>query len=242
VAGVTEGAIKILTAIPGLELVDLEQPRVGYMCNSLAPVPAYKRERTPASSTRRQPPGVDYLVGIYHACHRELCAHETTSPFKIVNFLELVGEAMGVEKTDLFKQWKMMQDVDRVLAEVAQQATATGLDLENVREVLIAHMLGEQPLPWIFAPHRRLKNPKLRRFGLSRSKLTTFESRVSAEIRHCRVARHDLSLTPITEKLYRTRIQARKVISSFVGFTCCQSSLTALLIALICRARFSAVR
>ena len=44
VAGVTEGAIKILTAIPGLELVDLEQPRVGYMCNSLAPVPAYKRE------------------------------------------------------------------------------------------------------------------------------------------------------------------------------------------------------
>ena len=36
VAGVTEGAIKILTAIPGLELVDLEQPRVDYMCNSLA--------------------------------------------------------------------------------------------------------------------------------------------------------------------------------------------------------------
>ena len=147
VAGVTEGAIKILTAIPGLELVDLEQPRVGYMCNSLAPVPAYKRELHARELDAAAAAGVDYLVGIYHACHRELCAHETTSPFKIVNFLELVGEAVGVEKTDLFKQWKMMQDVDRVLAEVAQQATATGLDLENVREVLIAHMLGEQPLP-----------------------------------------------------------------------------------------------
>jgi len=54
---------------------------------------------------------------------------------------------MGIEKTDLFKQWKMMQDVDRVLAEVAKQATAVGLDLESVREVLVAHMLGEQPLP-----------------------------------------------------------------------------------------------
>jgi hypothetical protein len=41
----------------------------------------------------------------------------------------------------------MMQDVDRVLAEVAKQATDAGLDLENVREVLVAHMLGEQPLP-----------------------------------------------------------------------------------------------
>ena len=147
VAGVTEGAIKILTAIPGLELVDLEQPRVGYMCNSLAPVPAYKRALHARELDAAAAAGVDYLVGIYHACHRELCAHETTSPFKVVNFLELVGEAMGVEKIDLFKEWKMMQDVDRVLAEVAKQANAMGLDLETVREVLVAHMLEEQPLP-----------------------------------------------------------------------------------------------
>ena len=94
----------------------------------------------------------------------ELCAHETTSPFKIVNFLELVGEAMGVEKADLFKQWKMMQDVDRVLAEVAKQATTAGLDLESVREVLVAHMLGEQPLPVGFrdTPAMEPEDPPLR--------------------------------------------------------------------------------
>jgi hypothetical protein len=54
---------------------------------------------------------------------------------------------MGVEKPDLFKQWKMMQDIDRILAEVATHAAAAGLDLESVREVLLANMLGEQPLP-----------------------------------------------------------------------------------------------
>ena len=90
-------------------------------------------------------------MGIYHACHRELCAHETTSPFKIVNFLELVGEAMGVEKTDLFKQWKMMQDVDRVLAEVAGQAQVAGLDLESVREVWLPICWASNPCRWIFA-------------------------------------------------------------------------------------------
>jgi len=147
VSGVTEGATKILTSIPGLELVDLGQPRVGYMCNSLAPVPAYKRELHARELDAAAAAGVDCLVGIYHACHRELCAHEKTSPFKIVNFLELVGEAMGIESTDLFKQWKMMQDVDRVVAEVANQAAAAGLDLETVREVMVAYMLGEQPLP-----------------------------------------------------------------------------------------------
>jgi Fe-S oxidoreductase len=147
VAGVTEGVIKILTAIPGIEIVDLEQPRVGYMCNSLAPVPDYKRQLHARELAAAEAAGVDCLVGIYHACHRELCAHEATYPFKIVNFLELVGEAMGIQRDDLFKQWKMMQDVDRVLAEVAGQSAMAGLDLESVREVLIAHMLREQPLP-----------------------------------------------------------------------------------------------
>ena len=147
VPGVTEGVVKILGAIPGLELVDLAQPRVGYMCNSLAPVAAYKRELHARELAAAGAAGVDALVGIYHACHRELCAHEATLPFRIVNFLELVGEAMGVERPDLFKQWKMMQDVDRVLAEIGDQVEREGLDPEAVREVMVASMLGEQPLP-----------------------------------------------------------------------------------------------
>ena len=84
---------------------------------------------------------------IYHACHRELCAHGVALPFAVVNILELVGEAMGVSRPDLFKQWKMMQDVDRVLAELGDRPEAAGLDPDTVREVLLAHILGEQPLP-----------------------------------------------------------------------------------------------
>ena len=147
VPGVTEGVVKILGAIPGLELVDLAQPRVGYMCNSLAPVPDYKRTLHARELAAAEAAGVDCLVGIYHACHRELCAHEATLPFRIVNFLELVGEAMGVERPDLFKQWRVMQDVDRVLAEIGDQVEREGLDPEAVREVMVASMLGEQPLP-----------------------------------------------------------------------------------------------
>ncbi len=147
VAGVTEGVLKILGAIPGLEVVDLAQPRVGYMCNSLAPVADYKRELHARELGAAEAAGVDCLVGIYHACHRELCAHERDYPFRIVNFLELVGEAMGVERQDLFKQWKIMQDVDRVLAEVSRETATAGLDPEAVRQVMVAAITGEQPLP-----------------------------------------------------------------------------------------------
>ena len=64
-----------------------------------------------------------------------------------MNFLELVGDAMGVERPDLFKQWKMMQDVDRVVAETAAQITESGLDVDDVRDVMVTAILGEQPLP-----------------------------------------------------------------------------------------------
>jgi hypothetical protein len=50
----------------------------------------------------------------------------------------------------------MMQDVDRVLAEVAEQALAAGMDLESARDVLVTHMLGEQPLPVGARSRRRL--------------------------------------------------------------------------------------
>ncbi len=147
VAGVTEAVLQILHAIPGIQVVDLGQPRVGYMCSSLAPVATYKRELHARELAAAEAAGVDSLVGVYHACHRELCAHEATLPFRVVNFLEVVGEAMGVERLDLFKQWKMMQDVDRVIADLDDRPETAGLDLETVREVMVAHILGEQPLP-----------------------------------------------------------------------------------------------
>ena len=44
IAGVSEAAERILKAVPGVEFIELQQPRVGYMCNTLQPLPAYKRQ------------------------------------------------------------------------------------------------------------------------------------------------------------------------------------------------------
>ena len=56
VAGVTEGAIKILTAIPGLELVDLEQPRSATCATRWRRFRPTNANCMPASLTPRQPP------------------------------------------------------------------------------------------------------------------------------------------------------------------------------------------
>jgi heterodisulfide reductase subunit D len=145
--GVPEAAQAILRAIPGLDFVDLEQPRVGYMCNKLTPLPAFKQEVHRNQLQAAAEAGVTTLAGIYHACHRELCSHERDWPFEVVNFLELVGESMGLHRPDLFKRLKIMQDVDAIISDSAALIETNGLDLDDVRDVILRDMLGEQPLP-----------------------------------------------------------------------------------------------
>lgn len=147
VPGVSEAARAILEAIPGLAFVDLEQPRLGWMCNSLSTLPAWKRDVHRAQLDAAAAAGVDTLAGIYHACHRELCSHERDWPFEVVNFLELVGESMGLCRPDLFKRLKLMQDVDAILADTAPLMAANRVGLDEARAVILADLLGEQPLP-----------------------------------------------------------------------------------------------
>ncbi len=65
----------------------------------------------------------------------------------MVNFLELVGESMGLTRPDLFKRLKLMQDVDAILAETADMIETHHLDLDEARAIIARDMLGEQPLP-----------------------------------------------------------------------------------------------
>lgn len=147
VQGVCESAIRILRAIPGVEYVELEQPQVGYMCNTLNALPAFKRGVHQTILENAEQAGIDTLAGVYHACHRELCSHERDWPFEVVNFLELIGESMGIRREDAYKRLKKMQDADAILADVMDLVEAHGLGLEEVRTVIEKDLLADQPLP-----------------------------------------------------------------------------------------------
>jgi heterodisulfide reductase subunit D len=88
---------------------------------------------------------VDALVAVYHADHRELCAHERDFPFAIVNILEIVGASMRLHQDDTFKHLKKPQDVDLIVAECGDLIAAHGVSDDNARKA-VRDMLEEQPL------------------------------------------------------------------------------------------------
>jgi len=147
IAGVVEAAVELLTAIPGLDLVDLKQPAVGLQSFSMAALPAFKRELQLNELQAASEAGIDALVAVYHSDHRELCAHERDWPFRIVNILDVIGESMGLSRHDRFKELKIMQDADQIVAECRDLIARHSLDESVARDVVVKTLLGDQPLP-----------------------------------------------------------------------------------------------
>jgi len=147
VKGVVEAGTELLRMVPGIEIVDLHQPAVGLMSNSLNPLPEYKRGLQLAELQAAEAAGVDALVAIYHVDHRELCAHERDWPFHIINILDVVGASMGLHHADHFKRLKIMQDADAIVADCKDMLANYRIDPVMAREVVVKAMLNEQPLP-----------------------------------------------------------------------------------------------
>jgi len=146
IRGVVEAAEDILRAVPGVELVDLGQPAVGMMSNYFRALPAYRRELQKNELDAAERAGIDALVAVYHADHRELCAHERDYPFRIMNMLEIVGASMGIRHDDNFKRLKVLQDADAIVADCRDLIAQHRLDVAATRAAVQA-MLDEQPLP-----------------------------------------------------------------------------------------------
>jgi heterodisulfide reductase subunit D len=146
VHGVVEAAEEILCAVPGIEVVDLHQPAVGLQANNLRVLPQYRRTLQGQELLAAEAADVDALVAVYHSDHRELCAHERDWPFRILNFLDIVGASMGLHHDDHFKRLKMLQDADTIVADCRDLIAQHGLDVEATRQAIRA-MLDEQPVP-----------------------------------------------------------------------------------------------
>ena len=133
---------KVLDAIPGLEVVELDVPVLSTQASHLSVLPEFKaklREREFAAAALA---GVTTFASIFHACHRELITYQPDVSFELINFMELIGESMGIHIPDLYKRLRLIGDIDTMIADSADLIAAHGLDLDTVRDVLAQDMAG----------------------------------------------------------------------------------------------------
>ena len=130
----------ILRAIPGIALIDLDHGAApGRHCNPkwIAQVGRPQWQKSIAGMlAAAKDASVDLVATVYHSCHREICQEESNYPFAIVNYISLLGEAMGIEYPDLYKRYKLRGDPDAIFDAVQPYILVRRLDSTRVRETL----------------------------------------------------------------------------------------------------------
>ncbi|HKA45208.1 MAG TPA: (Fe-S)-binding protein [Burkholderiales bacterium] len=143
--GVMVAVKKVLSAIPGLELVELNVPVVSTQASHLSVLPKFKAELREREFRAAAEAGVTTFASIFHGCHRELVKFQPQVSFELLNFMELIGEAMGMHIPDLYKRLQLMGDIDAIIAETSGQIALHGLDLDEVRDAVAQDMFGAKP-------------------------------------------------------------------------------------------------
>jgi hypothetical protein len=134
--GVMDAVKRVLRAIPGLEVVELDVPIVSTQASHLSVLPKFKAELREREFRAAAVAGVTTFASIFHGCHRELVKFQPEVSFELLNFMELIGEAMGIHIPDLYKRLSLMGDIDAIVADTADLIAVHGLDLDMVRDVL----------------------------------------------------------------------------------------------------------
>ena len=111
----------LLRLVPGLELVETEFSAPGHMCSALSRVPESLKDVTRTLCDEAINAKVDTVATVFHSCQRLLCALEGSEPFKVVNYVNLLTEAMGLDFRDDYKDWKLAGSEEAVIASVGEE-------------------------------------------------------------------------------------------------------------------------
>jgi Fe-S oxidoreductase len=123
----------LLKAVPNLELIELEQDSgFSYACGGQA---AKFKDREAAIHRALAEgaiaAGADTIVTMYHSCHRALSGAEALYPIKVVNFTDVLAEALGRGgHPDYYQLYKKGGAMDEAVAAAARFLQDNGVKLE----------------------------------------------------------------------------------------------------------------
>ncbi|MFI5001549.1 MAG: (Fe-S)-binding protein [Reyranellales bacterium] len=133
--GATLSSIRaLLGAVPNLELLDLPQDSgFSYGCGGqAAKFKAREAAIHRALAEGAVAVGADTIVTMYHSCHRALAGAEAAYPLKVVNFTDVIAEALGRGgHPDYYRLYKAGGAMDEAVAGAAKFLQSNGVRVDE---------------------------------------------------------------------------------------------------------------
>lgn len=123
----------LLRAIPGLEIVETVFES-GYTCggSGCSKAPELAAREHAELIDRAHATKADILVTLYHGCHGVFVGAETQGHFRVLNFTDLLVEALGgIPHPDRLKQFSLLGDWQMIVDDARPYLLANGLDIDQ---------------------------------------------------------------------------------------------------------------
>jgi len=134
---------KLIQAIPGATLVEMEHNRANALCcggNNNIARPEVGRHKRSAVMAEAAATGADVLATHCSGCHKALSRLEHGYPFEVKNYVSLLAEAVGIRHEDTLKKYANYRNLDKVLAESRDCIEASDFTLEEMRRILPGYL------------------------------------------------------------------------------------------------------
>lgn len=133
------GPRRVLRQLPGVTLMEMKHcGQETICCGSGAScwfpgsgVRIRKKRLQEAART-----GAKRLVTVCHYCSQTFAAEESRYDFSVINYVNLVAEAMGIQREDAFKKYARWKDPERILRDADENIAGSPFGKERIVEVL----------------------------------------------------------------------------------------------------------
>jgi Fe-S oxidoreductase len=139
------GPREVLRQLPGVTLREMEHWGENTVCcgsGAACWFPASCARIREARLQEAARTGADRLVTVCHYCSQTFAQEEPRYAFRLANYIDLVAEALGIQREDTFKKYRQWGNLDRILADADRHISGAPFGRERVLEVLKAVFAG----------------------------------------------------------------------------------------------------
>lgn len=77
------------------------------------------------------------MVNICHFCHKISVTEESKYGFEVDNYINLIAQALGIDREDKFKNYKQLNNIDQILEDTNEFIKNSPYTQEQIINVLI---------------------------------------------------------------------------------------------------------
>lgn len=134
-----DGPREVLRQLPGVTLTEMEHHGPETRCCGSGAACWFQESSSQMRDNRLQEAdqtGADRLVTVCHYCGQTFGQEEDRFNFEVINYVNLVTEAMGIKRDDTFKKYALWRDLDRILNDTNKHIQESPFEKEKIIKVL----------------------------------------------------------------------------------------------------------